>query len=61
MSNYENEINKCLEDIKRANEFYEAGLITLQEFMIIRDRIISKIINISKVEICEGEKSCNDE
>lgn len=50
MSNYENEINKCLEDIKRANEFYEAGLVTLQEFMIIRDRIITNIINISNKE-----------
>ena len=61
MSNYESEINKCLEDIKKANEFYESGLVTLQEFMILRDRIISKIINTSKVEISTGEKSCNEE
>lgn len=51
MEAYKNEVEEILDDLNLLNRLYNKDYITVEEFSKIRDRMLDKMINITKKQI----------
>jgi hypothetical protein len=55
MDIYKDEVEEILEDLNLLNRLYNKDYITVEEFSKIRDRMLDKMINITKKQIGNEE------
>ena len=51
MDIYKDEVEEILEDLNLLNRLYNKDYITVEEFTKVRDRMLDKMINITKKQI----------
>ena len=51
MEAYKNEVEEILDDLALLNRLYNKDYITVEEFSKIRDRMLDKMISITKKQI----------
>lgn len=51
MDIYKDEVEEILEDLNLLNRLYNKDYITVEEFSKVRDRMLDKMINITKKQI----------
>lgn len=56
MDIYKDEVEEILEDLNLLNRLYNKDYITVEEFSKIRDRMLDKMINITKKQIGNEEE-----